>query len=186
MSVAQQISEAEYEQIVLAEPIEKWELVEGRLREKPGMSWEHLDIVMELGTLLKNQLDPAEHRVFAEGRVRRPEATIFIPDILVVPTALGPRFRGRPGTLAIIPDPLPLVVEVWSASTGDYDVDTKIPVYQQRGDLEIWRIHPYEKTLTSWVRQPNGMYEETVYREGVITPVALPGATIPLADLFDA
>jgi hypothetical protein len=74
MSVAQRISEAEYEQIVLAEPIEKWELVEGRLREKPGMSWEHLDIVMELGTRLKNQLDPAEYRVFAEGRVRRTEA----------------------------------------------------------------------------------------------------------------
>jgi Uma2 family endonuclease len=186
MSVAQRISEAEYEQIVLAEPIEKWELVEGRLREKPGMSWEHLDIVMELGTLLKNQLDRAEFRVFAEGRVRRPEATIFMPDILVVPTSLGPRFRGRPGTLAIIPDPLPLVVEVWSASTGDYDVDTKIPVYQQRGDLEIWRIHPYDKTLTAWRRQPDGTYEETVYRDGVIEPLALPDVEVPLAALFDA
>lgn len=185
MSVAHRISEAEYEQIVLAEPVEKWELVEGRLREKPGMSWEHLDVVALLNHLLQLQLDRRQFRVFIEGRVRRPAATIFLPDLLVVPTALGPVFRGRPGALTVIPDPLPLVVEVWSASTGDYDVDTKIPVYQQRGDLEIWRIHPYHKTLTAWRRQPDGSYTETIYREGAIIPVALPDVAIQLSDLFD-
>jgi Uma2 family endonuclease len=80
---------------------------------------------------------------------------------------------------------LPLIVEVWSPSTGDYDFDAKVPIYQQRGDLEIWCIHPYERTLTAWRRQPEGSYEETMYRDGTITPVALPAVTIDLDTLLD-
>jgi Uma2 family endonuclease len=147
------------------------------------MSWRHLDIIMHLGQLLLNQLDRSQYRVFAEGRVRRPTATIFLPDVMVVPTDYGEEIRDLP-VLAIFSDPLPLVVEVWSPSTGDYDVDAKLPVYQQRGDLEIWRIHPYERTLTSWRRQPDGSYRETLHRGGVIAPMALPGVTIDLDTLF--
>ena len=135
--------------------------------------------------LLQHQLDRTEYRVFVESRVRRPTATIFLPDVMVVPTSYGEPFRGRPGTLAIFSDPVPLIVEVWSSSTGDYDVDAKLPVYQQRGDLEIWRIHPYERTLTAWRRQPDGSYEETIHRNGIVTPVALPGVEIDLEALLD-
>lgn len=184
MAVQQRMSEAAYEQFVLSGPDGLWELHDGRLVEKPGMTWEHGDIAAYLGYLLQLQLDRAAYRVSHEWRVRRPETTIFIPDLVVVPTAYGEPIRGQPGRLAIFNDPLPLVVEVWSASTGDYDVDAKLPVYQQRGDLEIWRIHPYERTLTAWRRQPDESYIETVYREGVIRPVALPAVEIDLAQLF--
>jgi Uma2 family endonuclease len=116
--------------------------------------------------------------------VRRPTDTIFLPDVMIVPISYGDSFRGKPGTLAIFPDPLPLVVEVWSSSTGAYDVDTKIPVSMQRGDLEIWRIHPYAQTVTSWVRQPDGSYQETKYHGGVVSLAALPGVEIDLPRLF--
>jgi Uma2 family endonuclease len=185
MSVAQRISEEEYQQIVLAEPVETWELHDGRLVEKPAMTWEHDDVAFTLGHLLANQLDRRQFRIRIEGRVRRP-GTIFRPDVSVVPTAYGEEFRGRPGVLAIISQPLPLVVEVWSASTGDYDVDVKIPVYQQRGDLEIWRIHPYDRTLTAWRRQSDGTYNVSVFHgEDCVRPIALPDVEINLADLFD-
>jgi len=68
---------------------------------------------------------------------------------------------------------------------GGYDVDAKLAVYQQRGDLEIWRIHPYERTLTSWRRQPDGSYEESIHRGGTISPVALTGVAIDLDALLD-
>jgi Uma2 family endonuclease len=87
--------------------------------------------------------------------------------------------------LAIFSGPLPLVVEIWSSSTGDYDVDAKLPIYQQRGDLEVWRIHPYERTLASWRRQPDGSYQETIYRSGSVTPIGLPGVTIDLNTLWN-
>lgn len=184
MAVAQRMSAEAYEQFVLSGVEGLWELHDGVLVEKPGMSWEHGGIVTELVYFLRHQLDPAEFRVFAESRVLRPAATIFMPDVMVVPTAYGEPFRGRPGKLAIFPGPLPLVVEVWSASTGVYDVDTKVPVYQQRGDLEIWRIHPYERTLTSWRRETAGSYRETIHHDGVVSPMALPRVEIDLERLF--
>ena len=50
--------------------------------------------------------------------------------------------------------------------------------------LEIWRLHPYDKTLTTWRRQRDGSYAETVYTGGQVHPVALPGVTIDLDALF--
>ena len=170
MAIAHRISEQEYERIALADPDEHWELHDGRLVEKPPMTWNHGDVVATLAILLGSQLDRRQCRVRVEGRVRRSPGTIFVPDVSVVPTSYGDDFRDRQDRLAIFAQPLPLVVEVWSPSTGDYDVDAKLPVYQQRGDLEIWRIHPFERTLTSWRRQPDGAYLETIHRGGIVEP----------------
>jgi Uma2 family endonuclease len=184
MAVAQQMSEQEYERFVLSGVEGVWELHDGRLVEKPGMSRDHGRIVSRLARQLLVQLDEAEYEVrINEGRVRKPADTIFIPDLLVVPTAYGAPFRDRP-VLAILADPLPLVVEIWSPSTGAYDSDSKVPVYQQRGDLEIWRLHPYDCTLTRWVRQPDGSYVEDTWQEGSVSPVALTGVIVDLDRLF--
>jgi Uma2 family endonuclease len=186
MAVAQRrMSEAEYEAFINSGVEGSWELHDGRLVEKPGMSWRHHDIITEFIARLHRQLDRSAFRVFTESRVRRPTATIFLPDVAVVPAAYGDEIRDLP-ELAIFSDPLPLVIEVWSPSTGDYDVNTKIPIYQKRGDLEIWRIHPYERTLTRWVRQADGTYRESVHRSGTISPTALPQVTLDLDTLFDA
>ncbi|MBA2597382.1 MAG: Uma2 family endonuclease [Chloroflexia bacterium] len=185
MAVAQRMSEQAYQEFVLSGVEGRWELHDGQLVEKLGMSWEHDDLAERLGYLLRHQLDRAEFRVRVNGgRVRKSDNTVFMPNVMVVPTAYGQEFRGRPGILAIFAGPLPLVVEVWSRSTGNDDIDSKLPIYQQRGDLEIWRIHPYERTLTSWQRQPDGSYRETLHRDGMIEPIALPGVTIDLAELF--
>ena len=186
MAVAQRMSEDAYQQFVLTGVEGAWELHDGRLVEKPGMTWNHGGIVAWLSHLLQLQLDRSEYQVrINEGRVRKPADTIFIPDLMVVPTAYGKAFRDQL-SLAIFDEPLPLVIEVWSPSTGHYDVDTKLPVYQQRGDLEIWRVHPYDRTLTSWRRQPDGSYQATLHRGGIVTPIALPGMTIDLNTLWDA
>jgi hypothetical protein len=51
--------------------------------------------------------------------------------------------------------------------------------------LEIRRIHPYERTLTSWQRQPDGSYQEAMHRGGSVRPSGLPGVTIDLDRLWD-
>jgi Uma2 family endonuclease len=80
---------------------------------------------------------------------------------------------------------MPLVVEVWSRSTGRYDVEEKLREYQERGDLEIWRIHPYERTLIVWQRRSDGSYRDTRYRDGEVRPAFLPNVTVTLETLFD-
>jgi Uma2 family endonuclease len=183
MAVAQRMSEQDYERFVMSGVEGVWELHDGVLVEKPGMSFRHGQIPVLLGHFLLSQLDWSAFSVVVELRVRRPAATVLMPDLMVVPTAYNEEIRDRP-VLAIYSDPLPLVVEVWSPSTGDYDVDTKIPVYRERGDIEIWRIHPYDRTLISWVRQPDGSYRETLYRDGIVRLTALPGVEINLDRLF--
>lgn len=137
--------------------------------------------------MLLSQID---HRAFDvvidQARVRRSATRYYIPDLFVVPMHLVQQgLADHARELEAYREPLPLVVEVWSPSTGSYDVDSKLPQYMERGDLEIWRIHPYERTLIAWRRQPDGSYTETQYTEGTVQPVALPGVAIELNSLFE-
>ena len=173
------------QRIMLEDPEGPWEIYDGELREKPPMSFRHNNAMTYLGRQLLLQLDPAEFLVrINSGHVRRTEKNYFIPDIFVFPVAYVGPDRDRPDVLEIYDQPLPLVVEVWSPSTGRYDVDTKFAVYRQRGDAEIWRLHPFERRLTVWRRQPDGTYAESVYHGGSVAPTALPGVKIELDPLF--
>ena len=181
------VTAEEYERIALADPSVKWELHRGRLREKPGMTWDHSDAITQLTVLLHQQLDRHEFRVHANhGRLRRETENYYIPDLIVIPLEMGRDLRGRRDRLEVFVDPLPLVVEAWSPSTGRYDMTSELPEYQRRGDLEIWRLHPYERTLIAWRRQPDGTYDQVTFTSGTVQPVALPNVTIDLAVLFDA
>ncbi len=63
-------------------------------------------------------------------------------------------------------------------------MDSKLPEYQRRGDLEIWRVHPVERTLTMWRRNDDGSYIELIVTAGAVQPIGLPGVTIDLDALF--
>lgn len=186
MAIATRISDETYEQLALAESDRKWELRDGVLREKPAMTSAHNWLGQKLGYMLLSQLDWSAYQVRTDaGRVHRLGGTYFIPDVFVVPTAFVRPFLERPDVLEVFNQPLPLIVEVWSRSTGDYDVEEKLAVYRQRGDLEIWLIHPFERRLTAWRRLPDGSYEELTYNDGSVSPIALPGVAIALDALFD-
>lgn len=175
----------DYWRLAADDPEGRWELWDGDPREKPGVSWEHADAAAELARLLGNQLDRARFRVRVGGpRLLWRERSAFLPDVAVVPLAAGQDQRGKPGFLERYADPVPLVVEVWSVSTGDYDIAVKLAAYQARGDGEIWRLHPYERTLTRWVRQPDATYIESVHTGGIVELAALPGIGIDLDALF--
>jgi Uma2 family endonuclease len=179
------VSEQTYRQVALEDPEGHWELHCGRLRKKTGMTEEHNEVAGELYFQLRLQLEREEFQVRSNaGHVRRSAQNYYIPDVFVVPTELAHAQRGT-HALEVYDAPLPLVIEVWSRSTGDYDVDAKLPAYQRRGDLEIWRVHPYEHTLIAWRRQPDGTYTETLYSGGTVEPVALPNVTVDLDVLFD-
>jgi Uma2 family endonuclease len=156
------------------------------LRQKPGMTTEHNEVISRLVARLVKQLPEEEFAVRVNStRLRVSTGSYYVPDVLVIPRSLILRPRQQPGRLEVYDEPLPLVVEVWSPSTGDYDVDTKLRDYQLRGDNEIWRIHPYERTVTIWRRQPAGDYVETVHRTGFLRPASLSTVRIEVESLFD-
>ncbi len=174
-----------YAQLARKNPDGQWELYHGQVREKPAMSFEHNDVIMHLANQLLQRLDISVYRVRVKaGRLRAPQESYYIPDVAVIPIALAASLRGRPDVLELYTAPLPFVAEVWSPSTGDYDVDAKLPGYQARGDAEIWRIHPFTREVTAWRRQADGSYDELTVTGGTLTLSALPEVTIDLDALF--
>jgi Uma2 family endonuclease len=181
------ISDGTYERVALEDPEGQWELVCGQLRRRPGMTAEHAHVQDVLDDILHAQLHRNEFAIRVNtGRLRISTGTCYVPDLCVIPRAVEQRKR-REGSkgLEIYAEPMPLVVEVWSPSAGEYDVEEKLREYQWRRDLEIWRIHPYEKTLTAWRLQPDGTYSETLYRSGAVEAAALPAVRVDLESLFD-
>jgi Uma2 family endonuclease len=179
------ITEELYRQVVLADPEGRWELHRGRLREKPEMAAEHNHLLRELAWELRSQIDRRRFVVSPNsGQLAFRDETRAIPDIFVIEADRVAAARRRRDPLEVYPEPVPLVIEIWSPSTGAYDVDDKIPAYLQRGDLEVWRLHPYEQTLRGWRRQPDGSYQEFLQAHGTVEPIALPGVRIDLDVLF--
>lgn len=179
------VSERTFE-LLLMEDIEgQWELHRGHLREKPDMGAEHNDLMFFLAHLLQLQLDRRQFKIRVNsGHLRRTGLNYFIPDVVVIPSDLERTMRGQPGS-EIYDAPLPLVVEVWSPSTGQYDQKTKLTGYQARGDQEIWQLHPVERTLTVWRRQDDGTYSQATMRAGIVEIASLPGVMIDLGVLFE-
>lgn len=181
------VSEATYEQLALEDDDEQWEFICGQIRKKPPMTHEHNSVMRLLGYAIQSQLGLGKYQVAQNGpRTRRPETSYFVPDVMAIPVSHFTEPAGT-GELEAFTKPLPFVAEIWSKSTGDYDVETKFDEYKKRGDLEIWRLHPYEKTVTAWRRQPDGSYTETVYFEadGEAPILSLPGVVVKFADIFE-
>ena len=185
MALLQRITEAEYRELILHDDFVTWELWDGVPREKPPMTAKHGDAAMTLSARLFNQLDRRRFHVRNNhAKARISPRNYFIPDVAVIPTAyLGPGWDD-PRTPDAYEGPLPLVVEIWSPTTGDYDFRVKLSGYKERGDEEIWYLHPYERTLTVWRRRPDGSYDETVSAGGTVEPATLPGVAIELDELF--
>jgi Uma2 family endonuclease len=134
---------------------------------------------------LFTQIDDSTYQIRVQhARLRISSDTYFIPDIAIVPNDLIAPMRRHPVTLDAYSDPLPLVIEIWSPSTGTYDMTEKLTAYQQRGDQEIWSVHPYARTLTSWARQADGSYDEVVRLTGLAEPSSLAGVAIDIDLLF--
>jgi Uma2 family endonuclease len=186
MAVVNRISETEYRELALTDEGHLVELWDGVPREKPLMSLAHGDVAAYLGAMLINQLDRRAYRVYVNGgRARRSERNYFIPDVLVAPASFVLPDWGDSRALAAFAAPLPLVVEVWSRTTAAYDYAVKLQAYRDRGDAEIWYIHPYERTLTAWRKQPDGSYREALYHGGIVSVVSLPGVAINFDALID-
>jgi len=182
MVVAQRMDNATYERRALGLDFLRTELHEGVLVEKPVMSRIHGDLGMELAFAFRTQVDPARFRLRANhAKLAAPGRSYFIPDIAVLPADVA---LADPTAADLYHDPVPLVVEIWSPTTGDYDAAVKLPGYRQRGDAEIWWLYLPDRSLTRWVRRPDGGYDEETLHGGVVESVALPGVRIDLEALL--
>jgi Uma2 family endonuclease len=181
---AMPLTQETFAALVLEDIDGRWVIHNQKRREKPPMSLGHNRIARKLMRRLLAELPEDEFDVLVnDGHLALPHGDSYIPDVAIVPIHLLNQL-GSDFTFESYSAPLPLVVEVWSPSTGNYDVDAKVPRHQLRGDAEIWRIHPFERTLTAWRRQPDCSYVESAHASDGIALAALPEIAIDLDELF--
>jgi Uma2 family endonuclease len=122
------VTPEQYRRIALEDRDGAWELHRGRLRQKPAGSFVHNQTVHLLADQTYRQIDSAAFTIRVNcGRVSGRNESYYVPDLFVVPRNLIEPDWSAQDVLETYGQPLPLVVEVWSPSTGGYDVDASSP-----------------------------------------------------------
>lgn len=161
----------------------RYELIDGiaYVKEPPAPTRFHQELVGALHYQVRMALEGQRWRTYvAPFDVRLPKAgeaddlvdTVVQPDVLIVRALSKLDDRGMRGA----PD---WIAEVLSPTTSRHDRFVKIPVYERAGVLEVWLIHPIERTLTVYCLE-NGRYGRPIVLElkGRTTIGALPGVSI--------
>ena len=166
----------------------RYELVDGRLREKPSVAYWHEVLLLSLSGVILAYVKAHNlgHIVSSNAKLKISDSGGREPDLFFVPTdqyhLVGKNvFKGVP----------PLVVEILSPSNKRADRVEKFREYAQLGIGEYWIIEfPHRRIeIYRLVPQPNGTdaYElrETVEGEDVVfRPAIFPGLEIPLAEVW--
>ena len=111
-------------------------------------------------------------------------ATYFLPDVVVIPAACQTALPQGLQSFNAFAQPLPLVVEVWSPSTGAYDFERKLAAYREHGDAEVWYLHPVRRTLTVWRLRSDGADDESRCDGDIVAVASFSGITIDLDELL--
>jgi hypothetical protein len=179
------VSVETFRQVALEEDQGVWEWEHGRLLRRPRGTVLHNHQLSEFYRQVSLQLDDEQYSMRSNGGyVTLPGERYLVPDVFVLPSLYMDDFLDRPDDLEEYERRMPFIAEVWEEPTDEYDVETKFPAYKARGDLEIWRIHPREKSVIAWRRQQDGSYSESHYTGGRVPIESLPGVTIDLDRLF--
>jgi Uma2 family endonuclease len=181
-----EMSAEKYERFAVGTGGKGWELVDGRLRERPLMTIGHGHAAFELSYALWRQLDHEEFRVGHNfPRLKHGERTYLIPDVVVHHARLPDGAEPDPWALDLQISPVLLVVEVICPyAASHYDFEGKIRDYRARGDREVWRLDPFERTLVAWRIRPDGSCSGDTLLGGPVAPIATPEVTVNLGDYF--
>jgi Uma2 family endonuclease len=162
---------------------ERQELVDGELREKPGVSQRHGEIEFEIGgPLFVHVKGHRLGRVYpsdTQFTILHDPKVIRIPDIAFVRTD---RLPPEPDRWHIAPFAPDLVVEVVSPNDSFEDVMEKIEQYQRAGVPLIWLVQPRRRAVEVFAigKPPRLLLENDVLDGGDVVP----GFTLPIADIF--
>jgi Uma2 family endonuclease len=158
------------------------ELVRGEVVTMPEPGFRHVEVVMQVGFLLKLFLQGKKlGRVFAETGVR----TEFDPDSVRGPDASFWSFKSVPEDQEIVgyPDvPADLCIEVRSPSNSRRELRDKAAEYLRAGVRVVWVIEPEDRSVTVY-RAP-GMGTTLWEDEQIQGEDVLPGFVCTVSEFF--
>jgi Uma2 family endonuclease len=166
------------------------EIVHGESRIMPPPNQKHADLIDELSSILRTQLNKLEHRVTSAGAglgIQRNPLTYRIPDLMVFRTEARRRDRletaGNDPYIWTAPE---LIVECLSPSNRKGSVQELLADYTRIAVPEVWLLDPQFRQFTSYGFESGALSERLTSGNGPVTPLRLPQVTVSLADLWEA
>ncbi len=166
--------------------VERW-LIRGQLREKPltVRNRTYSRIMTRIAKFLDNWLDqqpePRGEILCGEAgcRLRRdPDTTVGI-DIFYISAAVAQR---ESADTTLIDDVPVLVVEIFSPSDTQEEIDEKIDGYLRAGVALVWVIDPHDQTVT--IYRPGAKPELVNSGQELSGEGHLPGFSVPVAEIL--
>lgn len=144
---------------VLSNDGNRYELIDGTLYSMSSPTGEHQEIVGEVYFQLRDYLKNKQCKVYLSPfDVKINKKDIVQPDLFI----LCDRRELQGTDNKYLEGPPDLVIEVWSESTGRYDLMGKRRKYQSAGVREYWVIMDVGFVYV-YLPDDNGIYYETMY-----------------------
>ncbi|MER2603110.1 MAG: Uma2 family endonuclease, partial [Candidatus Competibacter phosphatis] len=163
------------------DPEARLELIEGELFEMAPIGSFHAGIVRILAEKLR--LGAADAAlVDSQNPIVLDDHSEPQPDLVLLRPRADYYLNEHPRAQDVL-----LLIEV-SDSTAQFDRKTKVPLYARHGIPEVWLVMGPRRRHVEIYRDPQperGAYRTRVQaREGVLTPILLPGVEIRLDEVF--
>lgn len=157
------------------------ELIRGQIVDMAPIGAPHHGMVNRLTRLLPGILS-GRGILSVQNPVRLDDGSEPEPDVAV----LKPRADDYQTATAGPPDVL-LLIEVADTSLDD-DRGIKVPLYAENGIAECWIVNLLDRVVEVYRQPRNGSYADIrrIGAEGVLDIALLPGAALPVVDLFPA
>jgi Uma2 family endonuclease len=160
------------------------ELVRGELRTRPPAGFEHGDIGLTLGAMLKEHVK--KNRL---GKAVGADTGFILardPDVVRAPDA-GFVSRARIEQLGVpkqfFPGAPDLAVEIVSPGDTMYEIEEKVDDFLAAGTRLVWVVNPRRRTVT--VYRPGPQVDILKEAEQLSGEDVVPGFTCRVGDLFE-
>ncbi len=169
----------------------RYDIVNGVRIFMPGATWDHNEIALNLGELLRGfarmtQIGKVNIAPFDVLIRRFPKMQVRQPDVLFISAARLAQVGGRPakGPLEAAPE---LVVEIISDSETQRILGDKIADYISLGVDECWVVRPGDGTVEVLALTPGGAQSVAVYgQDEEVQSVVFAGLAVSVADVLAA
>jgi Uma2 family endonuclease len=163
------------------DPEARLELIEGELFEMAPIGSFHAGIVRILAEKLRLGAGNAA-LVDSQNPIVLDDHSEPQPDLILLRPRADYYLNEHPRAQDVL-----LLIEV-SDSTAEFDRKIKVPLYARHGIPEVWLVMGPRRRHVEIYRDPQperGAYRTRVQaREGVLTPILLPGVEIRLDEVF--
>jgi Uma2 family endonuclease len=160
-------------------PDARVELIEGEIIDMGKIGTGHARVTVHLTRVLVEAVR-RQVLVLPQVPIHLSDISEPIPDFALVNSEAASYKNGHPG-----PDDTFLVIEVSDTSLR-YDVQVKASLYARHGIPEYWIVDLPASQVRFFRSPDSGQYTDITSTEapGVVSPVALPGIHIDLADVL--